>query len=90
MELKLRAFSRYDENGRPEEDMVTEVWTGFTDRNGVEVYEGGHPEGPGDDRDGIIRGCAYGAGAVCGGVFCLRGLRFRLDDPPPVVSERTA
>ena len=40
MELKLRAFSRFNENGRPEEDMVTEVWTGFTDRNGVEVYEG--------------------------------------------------
>lgn len=40
MELKLRGFFRLDENNKPIGDAVSEVWTGFTDRNGIEVYEG--------------------------------------------------
>lgn len=40
MELKVRGFFLLDENNKPIGNAVCELWTGFVDRNGVEVYEG--------------------------------------------------
>lgn len=40
MELKVRGFFPLDENNKPIGNAVCELWTGFIDRNGVEVYDG--------------------------------------------------